>query len=272
MSKTISSVEKALRVLDLLAEHYYGLRVSEIAQLTGVPYSTAHRLVSTLEANGYTIGSPDTGRYSLSLKILHLYRGLNHRMNLNQICFPFLSQLMEKYRETVHLAVYNDGEVVYLNTIVSPRSLAMYTEPGKRAPIHATALGKVLAAYLPESQVLAVLKAKGMRQFTPNTIVSPEKYLEALQWVRTHGYAVDNEEIELGVRCVASSLIDHNGQVIGAVSVSAPAARLTLDMISQVAESVMATCDAASRALGATETAIRAYRGSSYGKELAGSQ
>ncbi|HHV93067.1 MAG TPA: IclR family transcriptional regulator [Firmicutes bacterium] len=269
MSKTINSVEKALRILDLLAEHYNGLRVSEIAQLTGVPYSTAHRLVCTLETNGYITGSPDTGRYSLSLKILGLYRALNHRMNLTQICFPYLSQLMEKYWETVHLAVYNDGEVVYLNTIVSPRSLAMYTEPGKRAPIHATALGKVLAAYLPEDQVLAVLAEKGMKRFTPNTIVSPEKFLEALQWVRTHGYAVDNEEVELGVRCVASSLINHNGNVVGAVSVSAPSARLPLEKIGEIAESVMATCDAASRALGATEAAIRAHRSTGYGKRLA---
>jgi len=270
MTKTINAVDKALRVLDLLAEHYHGLRVSEIAELTGVPYSTAHRLVSTLEASGYIVGSPDTGRYSLSLKILHLYRGLNHRMNLNQICFPYLSQLMEQYRETVHLAVYNDGEVTYLNTIVSPRSLAMYTETGKRAPIHATALGKVLAAYLPEHQVLAALAARGMKQFTPNTIVTPEKYLEALQWVRAHGYAVDNEEVELGVRCVASSLIDHNGQVVGAVSLSAPAARLTLDMVDEVADSVMAICDAASRALGATETAIQAHRGNNHKQRLVG--
>lgn len=267
MGTTISAVDKALSILDLLAEQHYGLRVSDIAHRMDIPYSTAHRLVSTLEANGYVVCSPETGKYALSLKILQLYRGLSHRMNLNQISFSHLSQLMEKYGETVHLAVDSDGEVVYLDTIVSSRSLAMYTETGKRVAIHATALGKVLAAYLPETEVRAILISKGMKQFTPNTIVTPTEFMEELERVRANGYALDNEEFQLGVRCVASSLIDHSGQVVGAVSVSAPASRLAPDRVNEIAQSVVATCDAISRELGATKRAIQSHRAEASGKD-----
>lgn len=261
MAARVASVEKALKILDILAAEHQGLRVSDIAKRVGLPYTTAHRLVSTLEDAGYVHVVPDTGRCTLSLKILHLYRGLSRKMNLNQISFPHLLKLMEDLGETVHLAVLNDGEVVYIDTVVSPRSLVMYTEVGKRAPVHCTALGKVLTAYLPEDEVRSILSRKGMPRRTPGSMTTPEEFLAELRRVRQLGYAVDNEEIEIGVRCVASSIIDHMGEVVAAVSVSAPTGRLPLENIPHIARLVTNTCDAVSRDIGTSPAQLYRYRG-----------
>jgi len=260
MGARVASVEKALKILDLLANEHQGLRVSDIAKAVSVPYTTAYRLISTLEDAGYIHSIPDTRRYTLSLKILHLYRGLNRRLNLNQVCFPHMLQLMERVGETVHLAVLDDGEVVYVNSVLSPRSPAMYTEVGKRAPVHCTALGKALTAYLPAEAVRSILRRKGMEARTGNTLREPGEFLAELRWVRQRGYAVDNEESELGVRCVASTVVNFLGEVVAAVSVSAPVGRMPLEKIPEVAKRVVETCDAISTHLGASPAQIELYR------------
>lgn len=261
MAPRVASVEKALKILDILADEHQGMRVSEIAKAVSVPYTTAHRLISTLERAGYIHANPDTGRYTLSLKILHLYRGLSRRLNLNQVCYPHLLRLMESLGETVHLAVLDDGEVVYVDTVLSPRSLVMYTEVGKRAPVHCTALGKVLTAYLSDDEVRSILARKGMESRTRNTLETPEAFIRELQVVRQRGYAVDNEEIEIGVRCVASSVVNFLGEIVAAVSVSAPVGRLPAEKVADVARRVIETCDAISKEIGASPAQLQRYRG-----------
>lgn len=249
-------MQKALSVLELLASEPRGLRITEIAKSAALPYATAHRIVSTLQDMGYIQPDYDSGRYYMGLKVLRWQAAVLQRLSLPRIAYPHMVGLMMQVKETVHIAVLDDGEVVYLNTVLSPRSLSMYTLTGKRAPAHCTALGKVLLAYLPEAEVRRIANVKGLTAFTAHTITDIEQLLSVLQRVRERGFSIDDQELEVGVRCVASHVVNHEDRTIAAVSVSAPAQRLGDDAIPVVVSALRDACRAISKELGASSSDI----------------
>ncbi|NPV67060.1 MAG: IclR family transcriptional regulator [Anaerolineae bacterium] len=250
MTKQVAAVQKAFTLLELLGQAERGLGISELAESSGLPLGTTHRLLHTLIALGYIEQDPDTRKYTLGLRFLQLRGQVIGRLNLAALAMPHLKLLMHRVNETVHLAVLNDGEVVYVDRVEGLQTQGMFTQIGKRGPIHCTALGKVLAAFSPEEVWREAIAKHGMPRRTPATIVDPEAFAAELQKVREQGYAIDNVESEPGVRCVAAPIRDYSGRVIAAVSISGPAARMRPARDQELSIAVRRTAHAISERLG----------------------
>lgn len=219
---SVQSVERALDVLEALAEHGGEAGLSEIAARTGLPYGTIHRLLRTLLARGYVRQESDR-RYALGGGLVRL-GGVAGGM-VGTWARPYLAQLVELSGETANLAVLEGDFVVYVAQVLSPRRLRMFAEVGRRVLPHSTAVGKVLLAGRPPAEAKAVFERTGMPRRTPNTIVDQSAMLAELDAVQARGYALDLGEEELGVHCLAVPVRDGD-RVVAAMSVSGPAERI----------------------------------------------
>ncbi|GAA0929031.1 allantoin degradation transcriptional regulator AllR [Nonomuraea longicatena] len=219
---SVQSVDRALDVLEALADHGGEAGLSEIAAATGLPYGTIHRLLRTLLTRGYVRQESDR-RYALGGGLVRL-GGVAERM-VAVWAQPYLTRLVELSGETANLAVLEGDFVVYVAQVSSPRRLRMFAEVGRRVLPHSTAVGKVLVADRSRAEALALLERTGMPRKTANTITEPAAMLAELDLVRTRGYALDLGEEELGVHCLAVPVHD-GGRVVAAMSVSGPAERI----------------------------------------------
>jgi DNA-binding IclR family transcriptional regulator len=163
---------------------------------------------------------------------------------------PYLEELMEKTKETVHLGILDDGEIIYLDKVESTATIRMYSQVGKRAPVHSTSLGKTILAQLSEPEVRKILEEKGMVAKTKNTITDIDKFLEHLKEVKKQGYAVDDEEQEKDIRCIAGPIFNHRGEVVASFSISAPISRMDKKRMEELAELVVQYSEKMSRSLG----------------------
>lgn len=218
----VQSVERALGLLELLARGGGRLGVSELAQRSGLPLGTVHRLLATLAAAGYVRQEGDR-RYALGTALLPL--GDAATRLLSGGAQPFLVRLVEASGETANLAVLEDDRVLYLAQAPGRHRVRMFTEVGRRVLPHTTAVGKVLLAWQEEAQVGRVLTRLGLPARTPRSITTPQAFLAELARVRRDGWAVDDEEEEEGVRCLAVP-VGAGPAAVAAVSVSGPASRL----------------------------------------------
>jgi DNA-binding IclR family transcriptional regulator len=246
----IGSVQRALDILNLFNSQAPELGTTEIAEALKLHKSTTAGLVQTLQANGYLEQNPATRKYRLGLRLLERASVVFAQVPVRQIALPHLQQLRDQFDESVNLAVRDGREVVYIERVYSTKTLFIRTEIGKRAPVHATALGKAILACLPQEQVQTLVQGYTFVPTSPNTLTDPERFLQELDQTREQGYAVDNEEYELGGRCVAAPIFDHTGQAIAGVSLSVPAPRLPVADIPRFGQAVRETARAISRSLG----------------------
>ena len=221
-SAPVQSVDRALLLLELLAQAGGRLPITDLASRSGLSLGTVHRLLASLSARGYVRQDPDR-RYALGTSLLPL--GDAATRLLGSWALPFLSQLAERCGETSNLAVLEDDHVVYVAQAPGRHRMRMFTEVGRRALPHSTAVGKVLLAWQDEEHVRRVLTRLGLPARTPNTLTSVQEFSAELATVRGCGWAVDDEEEELGVRCMAVP-VGPGERAVAAVSVSAPASRL----------------------------------------------
>lgn len=219
-SYRIKSVEKAIRLLMLFTVKSPSLTLNQLSEGLGVHRSTAYRIAMTLVEEGFLRWSAERGTYSLGLKILELSSVLINSLELRFHARPHLERLRHDTGETVHLAVLEQGEVVYIDKLDAARGIQLYSGVGKKTPCHCTALGKVLLAGLPESKVRSILEDKGMKSFTPNTLVSVRSFLAHLERVRRDDFALDLEEHEQLIYCVAVPIRDHSRKTIAALSIT----------------------------------------------------
>lgn len=228
----VQAVDRALVLLDLLADRGGRATITELAEESGLPGPTIHRLMNTLRARGYVRQEPSR-HYALGIKLVGI--GETAGRLLGDWVTPALSELVERTGETANMAMLDGDQVVYLAQVPSRHSMRMFTEVGRRVDVHCTAVGKALVADLPAERVREILAARGMTRHTPNTIVTAEDYLDQLATVREIGYATDESEQEQGVRCVALAV---PGPVPIALSVSGPESRLTAGRRDEVAEQI----------------------------------
>lgn len=221
----MQSVDRALALLEELARAGAPLGIGEIAELTGLPQGTAHRLLQSLQARGY-VRRDGSRKYSLGTAVVRLsdaaQRSLAHSAR------PFLSQLVELSGETANLAVLEGDDVVYVAQVPSPHTLRMFAEVGRHVAPHSTAVGKVLLAAMPREQVRAVVRRTGLAARTPSTITDLAAFEAELDLVTSQGWAADEEEQEVGVRCVAVPVggpVGGPGPPLAAMSLSGPAER-----------------------------------------------
>ena len=219
-STGVQSVTRALDLLEVVAAAGGRMAISEIATTAGLPLPTIHRLVRTLVDRGYMRQLPDR-RYALGSRLIPL--GEAAGAMLGTWARPVLERIVDELGESANLAVLDGDMVMYVGQVPSRHSMRMFTEVGRRVYPHCTGVGKAVLTHLPDEQIRALLSRTGMPAQTPHTITDPDRFVEAVQEVRRDGYAIDEGEQEVGVRCVA---VPVPGDARMALSVSGPAGRM----------------------------------------------
>ncbi len=227
-----------------------GLGVTEIANQIDINKSSVYRILSTLVQYGYIEQDAETGKYKLGYKFLEISSKLLESIDLRAEARPFLQELENETNEVIHLVVYDQGEVVYIEKLEGNETLRMHSKVGKRAPMHCTSVGKAILAHLPSSIVSDILERKGMPVHTDKTITDKEEFMKELGQVRQKGFALDLEENEYGITCVAVPIFDHLGKVIAAVSISGPTMRMTDDRLDALKSKMVKTGQGISARLG----------------------
>jgi IclR family KDG regulon transcriptional repressor len=246
----MKSVAKALAMIEELASSPRALSAIQLSRQLKVPRSTIYRLLQTLARHGFIVREDGMACYRLSFKLLDLGHRVLERTDLLEAARPILRDLSARFRETVHLAVEEDGRMVYLDKVEGSAPFCTHSRPGRRVPMHCTALGKAVLAYLPAERVRAILGRHGLQGHTARTIVSYAGMVEELESVRRRGYALDDVEFEEGVRCVGAPVLDHRGVPMAAISVSAPVSRMSKAQARRTGKILCAAVAGVSGAMG----------------------
>jgi len=246
----IKVLNKSLSILEILLQQGSAMNMTELSKKLELYPSTTHRILDTLKHWGYVEQDPHTQKYQLGLKALELGMAKLHQMDLVKEATYYLKELVKLCNETVHLGVLEEGEVLYLAKEESSQTIRMISYVGKRAPLHCTALGKVLLAYLSMEERKKTLGEKVLRRLTENTIIDKEELEKELSKVREQGFALDREENEKDVRCVAAPIRNYQGEIIASLSISSPAFRIDEKVQNNLKVAIIETSTKISKRLG----------------------
>ncbi len=244
-----TSIERAFAIMEMLDGTRRGWNISEISRRLKIPKSSAHVIVLTLERLGYLKREPASRRYKLGLKICSLGRGMMNDLVLPEVALPHMRWLVEQTRLTSHLAVIEKGHVVFIQKTDGPGMIKFDTYVGKRADVHCTGLGKALLAYSNELTLRDCLSVESFTKYTDATITSPAGFRQELGRVKHKGYSIDDEEEELGVRCVAVPVFNSPGELIAALSVTGTTAQISADAFDKLAKPLKEASARISKAL-----------------------
>jgi DNA-binding IclR family transcriptional regulator len=222
----VRAVARTVAILRAFCSPNTGLGVSDLAKRVSLHKSTTHRILTTLEQEGFVTQDPTTGCYRLGLALLELGSVVMDGLDVRRMARPFLEAIHRACGETVHLAILDEGEVVYIDKIEGTRGVRMYSQIGKRSPAYCTGLGKALLAWQRDDEISLVIK-RGLRAYTLRTITSPSALRGQLALVRAQGYAIDHGEHEELIQCVAAPVWDRAGRVAAAISIATVAADIT---------------------------------------------
>jgi len=256
----VRSVHRALVLLEILAESPRSLPLSELGRQTGWPKSSVFNILTTLAMDGYVAQDPETGRYRVTIKPFLVGGAVVERMDIRGLARPLMAELMEKTGETVNLGIMDGTEAIYLETIAGPGAIRVGTWPGKRLPIHRTALGKALAANLTGEELAAIIGKTGLPPGTPNTHSTFESLLADLELARLRGYAIDDEEDEIGMRCIGAPIRDHRGRTIAAISLAGLAHRMPSEDMPELIGLVVRAAGQISELFGHKEKGLGSVR------------
>jgi DNA-binding IclR family transcriptional regulator len=245
----MKSLHKVLDIIDFIALSGKA-GISEISDHTGFPPPTAHRIVSTLAGRHYLQQDPATKGYSLSLKFLELGSLVQHRFDLVRIARPHLELIVAETKESASLVVRDGDEAVYLDHVQDQHMLQLFTRVGARVPLYSTGGGKVLLGGMADAEIASYLKRCPRIRHTARTLTEAGTLKRDLADIRQRGYAVDNEEMEAGIRCVAVPVYRHDGSVAASLSVSGATIRIPGERIEALAEIARYRALSVSRALG----------------------
>ncbi|WAH35224.1 IclR family transcriptional regulator [Alicyclobacillus dauci] len=246
----VKSVDKACYLMEVVSDYPEGIAITELANQVGMYKSTVHRLLTTLMHRGYIEQDIRSGKYKLGYRLLDLGMKLLASIDLRREAMPFLQELAAASNEVVHLALVDQGEIVYVEKVESQNTIRMHSRVGKRVPIHATGLGKAILAYLPVTEAIGIVERYGLAPLTEYTITDRDRFLKSLEETRKLGYAMDVEENELGICCVAAPILDNNRRAVAACSVSGPNIRMTTERLRELAPHVTETGIRISERLG----------------------
>lgn len=226
------------------------LSVKEISEKLQLYPSAVHRILDTLRFMGYIEQDTTTQKYSLGLKVIEMGMAKLNQMNVVREASPYIKKLVSESNETVHLGVLEGQDVLYLDKAESSQTVRMVSRTGRRAPLHCTALGKVLLAHLPETERKKIISDKVLPRLTHNTITDKAQLDKELCKVKEQGFALDTEEHEKDVHCIAAPIRNYDGKVIAAVSISGPAFRVNFDKNDHVTKILIKTAENISRRMG----------------------
>jgi len=246
----VKSAERALAILELLTQRERPLGFGQIASALGYPKSSLHQLLRTLIARGWVEVDQAAGSYTLGIRTWEAGNAYLRAVDLIERARPYMEAVRDQIDETVQLAVLDGRYNVYIAKVDGKQNLAMVSTVGRRIEAHATGLGKALLSGLTDAQVVGLLHDVQLERFTDTTIAELSDLILELAHIREQGYALDNEEHTLGVRCVASPLRDHTGQVVAAISVSVPTVRWSHDVQERIIQLLDDATTPLSSALG----------------------
>lgn len=246
----VQSINRSLQILEALANHNRGLTIAELVEELDLNKSTIHRILQTFVAWGYIVKDEKTKRYRLGMKVIDLSYQYLGGLELKTEALPFMEILQQQTGQFAHLALLVGDEVVYLEKLGPHTHPRMYSQIGKKAVIHSSGLGKVIFANLNRVAQEALLKKIDFYYVTEKTIRSAEEFLREIEKVKKCGYAIDEEENEIGMRCVAAPIFDFTGKVIGAVSTSGYTGTFTPQLIEKYAEYTKACANGISTQMG----------------------
>ena len=253
----VQVVDRVVGLLEALPGERQGLTLAQLSKRLRLHKSTVYRLLMALEWHGLVQKVSNDGRYHLGLKFFELASKVTAQLDLPKRARPYLERLVSDTSETAHFCILDKGEVLYLEKVEASRTVRIPSIVGGRFPAHCGAAGKVLIAFLPEKELDHLVRWRGLRTYTPNTITTPTTLKAELQLVRERGYSVDNEEFEEGLKCIGAPVRDYSGKVIGSISIAGPAFRMTKDRVLAVAYSVVEAANELSAKLGYPEAPRR---------------
>ncbi|PYV23226.1 MAG: IclR family transcriptional regulator [Acidobacteria bacterium] len=249
-TQSVPSLDRALSILELLADSKAGLTLPELALRSRLPKSSVHCLLVTLQRRGYLHRHDKTRRYMFGPKLFSLADRALSGMELREQAAPFLRALTEKTGLTTHLAIWEHEEAVLVAKFEPPGTFRAASWIGKRMDVHCTGLGKALIAHLPEEEIEEIFRDHGLSRHNDNTLCSRRKLKEDLGRTLQRGYAIDDEEDELGWRCLGAPVVARGGEVIAAISVAGSTDQITPENLSALAGQVVDTAATIARSLG----------------------
>ncbi len=247
---TVRSVERAVDLLEELMAQSSPISLVELSERVKLHPSTAHRILATLELRRFVYQDADTRLYTLGPKLLYPAQGGQPSQALRNFVTPILQEISRITNESTTMAIRSGNHAMAIAKAASGRSLDVSLQSGSLAPLHCTAVGKSILSHLEPLDVVKVVEAEGLVPNTPNTITDLSQLLDELKHVREQGYSVDNEEWEVGIRCVAVPVFSEDGKVFGAISVSGPTGRITKEKAAGLAEKIRESAAKLSARLG----------------------
>ena len=252
---SVLSAERTLSILELLAATKTGLTLPELCRRLGLPKSSMHCLLVTLERRGYLSRNEHTHRYLFGSKLFTLANMALHGIKLREQARPSMQALAQKSCMIVHLAIRERDQVVVIEKIEPAAAQRITTWSGKRFDLHASGVGKALLAFMPEQELAETVLERGLTRFNENTITSPRRLKQELEKIRHQGYSLDDEEGEIGYRCIGCPVFDFQGHAVAAISVAGNTSLVTPEKLAVLARMVKETAAEISRGLGFVEPA-----------------
>jgi IclR family transcriptional regulator, KDG regulon repressor len=246
----IQSVDRALHILDLFDETKTELKITEISRRLDLNKSTVHSLLKTLQKHNYIEQDMESGKYKLGLKLFERGNLIIHSLDVRAIAKPHLLELSTNTGDTLHLVILDGKEGLYIDKVEGTSANVVYSRIGRRIPIHCSAVGKALVAFKQELAIKKLLEGYVYKKQTDKTIRNEKEFLKELSTVRVLGYAIDYEENEPGICCVAVPVRNHLGEVIAAISLSMPTPKMTQQQLSLTVPRLLEVSDKISKQFG----------------------
>lgn len=250
-SSSVQSLDRAFDLLELLCKSRNGMTIGSLSAETGLHKSTVHRLLSSMCTRGYVQRDAATSIYRAGMRLCELSSYIMENLDVVERARLPMERLGQETDETVHLVMQEERDIVYIHKVESSRgAIRMFSRIGMRRPLYCTGVGKAILATWPDSEVHALWQESDVKPWTAHTIVSEDAFFHELERVRRLGYALDDEENELGVRCIAAAIPDYRGRASYAVSISAPISRMSDERIGLLRAPLLAARDEIAAALG----------------------
>lgn len=235
LTKKNQSVEKVFQIIEAMADSKGPMRLQDISKKVKYPASTVLRMLSSIIELGYVYQDKETSKYSLSLKFCKIGESVRSQFSISEIVHPYLVELSERCQESACFAIEQDMMAIYLDAVEGPNNMLKTLQRiGRSAPLHSTGVGKLMLLNYDDNKLSELVKQKGLIKLTDKTFTTLESLKAELEVIRKQGYAFDNEECEIGARCVAAPIRDYTGKVIAGISVSGPISRITWEKVDTI--------------------------------------
>ncbi len=248
-SETVKALDRGIGLLKILSGDG-SLSLSDLAQRVNIPSSTTHRLLATLKKHGLVEFDEGFQTWSIGIEAFRIGNSYLAKTNLVDAARTILRSLMEQSGETANLAICKSGDVIFISQMETPNPIRAFFQAGTRSHMHASGIGKALLAEMSEDEIGKIVKQKGLPRFTSNTITSLAQLLEDLDKSRNLGWAYDDEERYVGMRCIAAGVCNEHGEVVAGVSISGPTIRVSEQLIEKFGPMVRDAANELTRAIG----------------------